>query len=176
MAVKRCFRCGANVPDGAEFCPSCGAPKGAKAIAQPMDQPVAQPPQPMYQQPMYQQPMYQQPMVQSTPLYMQKVSPVAWIFDMFFSKTGVIFGVGLGILLAWVGVLVGTFTDGHGDAAQFLFSTGFAAMGLVLAAGGIWNNRIESHARLGMVLIGGYILCVGLSAANGLLGALLGKI
>jgi len=166
MAVKRCFRCGVNIPDGAEFCPSCGAPKGAKAVTQPETQP---------QQPMYQQPMYQPPMKQSTPISMQKVSPLAGIFDMFFSKTGVIFGVGIGILLAWLGVLIGTFTDGNGDIATFLSSTGFAAMGLQLVAGGVWNHRIDTRARLGMVGIGGYILTVGLSAATGLLGALLGR-
>ena len=42
MAVSKCVKCGANIPDGAGFCPACGAPKAA--AAQPAAQPVAQQP------------------------------------------------------------------------------------------------------------------------------------
>ena len=136
MAAKRCLKCGADIPDSAEFCPGCGAPKGSKAVAQ-------QPPQTYTAQP-----------VPGVSVSMGKVSPLEGIFDMFFSKTGVIFAVALGVLLAWIGVLIGTFSDGNGDIATFLNSTGFAAMGLGLAAGGVWNRRINMYARLGMVGIG----------------------
>ena len=151
MAVSKCLKCGTDIPEGAEFCPSCGAPKGARAVAQPV-----QPMQPM----------------QAAPMSMQKVSPMAGIFDMFFSKTGIILGVAIGILLAWIGVLIGTFSDGNGDIATFMTSTGFAAMGLVLVAGGVWNRKIDTRARLGMVGIGGYVLTVGLSVSTSLFGNL----
>ena len=151
MAVSKCLKCGADIPEVAEFCPSCGAPKEAKAVAQPV-----QPMQPM----------------QAAPMSMQKVSPMAGIFDMFFSKTGIIMGAAIGILLAWIGVLIGTFSDGNGDIATFMSATGFAAMGLVLVAGGVWNRKIDTRARLGMVGIGGYVLTVGLSVTTSLFGNL----
>ncbi len=103
---------------------------------------------------------------------MQKVSPMAGFFDMVCSKTAVILGVGIGILLAWIGVMIATFTDGNGDIVTFLSASGFALMGLALVAGGVWNNRIDSRARLGMVLIGGYILTVGLANTTSILGNL----
>ena len=151
MAVSKCLKCGVDIPDGAEFCPGCGAPKGAQTQAQPMQS-------------------YQP--TQAAPMSMQKVSPMAGIFDMFFSKTGVIMGLAIGILLAWIGVLIGTFSDGNGDIATFMSATGFAAIGLVLVAGGVWNRKIDTRARLGMVGIGGYVLTVGLSVSNSLFGNL----
>lgn len=157
MAIKRCLKCGADIPEGAEFCPGCGAPKGAKAVTRQEPQPQ----QPMYQQP---QQMYQQP---KASLSAQNVSPLAGIFDMFFSKTGIIMGVAIGILLAWIGVLIAIFSRENLNISISLISTGFAAMGLVLVGGGVWNKKIETNARLGMVLIGGYI-------AAGIFGNLFG--
>ena len=136
MAVSKCLNCGAEIPRTAEFCPSCGAPKGGTQAA-------AQPAQPM------------QPM-QPAPMSMQKVSPLAGIFDMFFSKTGIILGVAIGILLAWIGVLILVFSTENSDIATLLDSMGFAAISLMLIGGGVWNKKIDKFARLGMVLIGGY--------------------
>ena len=60
--MKSCPNCGAQIPDNANFCPSCGTHFGAA-------------PQSPYQQP-YQQPQYQQPYQQPAPqkmTYMDKV-------------------------------------------------------------------------------------------------------
>ena len=35
MAVSKCGKCGANIPEGAGFCPACGAPKEAAQPAAP---------------------------------------------------------------------------------------------------------------------------------------------
>ena len=158
MAAKKCLKCGATIPDGSEFCPSCGAPKGARPVAQ------TPPPQQM------QQPM--QPMQQQTPMSMQKTSPLAGIFDMAFSKTGIIMGLAIGVLLAWIGVLIGVFSVENADIAQFMGATGFAIMGFQLASGGIWNRKIIPYARLGMVLIGGFILSNGLATVASFFGNL----
>ena len=133
MSVSKCLNCGAEIPREAEFCPSYGAPKGGTQAA-------AQPLQPM----------------QPAPMSMQKVSPLAGIFDMFFSKTGIILGVAIGILLAWIGVLILVFSTENSDIATLLDSMGFAAISLMLIGGGVWNKKIDKFARLGMVLIGGY--------------------
>ena len=168
MAIKRCLKCGADIPDEAEFCPSCGAPKGAKAVTQQpaKAQPAAQ--QPVAQQAVYQQ---QQPMQSSNPMSMQKVSPLAGIFDMVYSKTLIIGLTAIGILLAWIATMIGIFSSENGDIAQALLSTGFALIGLQLIAGGIWNNRIIPLARLGMIFIGGSILVAGLSVASAVISS-----
>lgn len=171
MAVKRCLKCGAEITEDAQFCPSCGAPKGTDAIREEAMEPAATPqpgqqnPPPAYQQP----PQYQQPMKPQTPLSMQKVSPLAGIFDMAFSKTGIIMGVAIGVLLAWIGVLIGVFSTRNIDVAMFMSATGFAIIGFQLAAGGLWNKKIIQYARLGMVLIGGYIIINGVSIAAAML-------
>ena len=51
-----CTKCGAQIADGTQFCPVCGAPQG---------QPEA--PAPQYQQPQYEQPQYQQPQAAADP-------------------------------------------------------------------------------------------------------------
>jgi len=140
MAGTKCNNCGATIPAQAGFCPGCGAPK-----------PQAQPTQQYAAQPM-----------QRASMGMQRVSPMAGLFDMAFSKTGVILGVAIGIILAWIGVIIATFSAQNGDIATFLSATGFAMMGFALIAGGVWNRRIDTRARLGMVGIGGYIITVGL--------------
>jgi len=148
MAGIKCNNCGANIPSGAAFCPGCGAPKPQ---AQPAQQYAAQP-------------------TRKASMGMQKVSPMAGLFDMGFSKTGIILGVAIGILLAWIGVLIATFSAQNGDIATFLSATGFALMGFALVAGGVWNRKIDTRARLGMVGIGGYILTVGLAVTTSIWG------
>lgn len=54
-----CSKCGAQLQDGAKFCPSCGAPAGATA---PMQQP--QQPQQTWQQPQQNWQQQQQPQQQ----------------------------------------------------------------------------------------------------------------
>ena len=83
-----CTNCGAEIPEGAKFCISCGTPAAA---APPVEQPVPEAPQapvyeqpqaaPVYaaaaapQQPQYQQPQYQQPQQYAQPQYQQYQQP-----------------------------------------------------------------------------------------------------
>ncbi len=144
MAAIKCIKCGANIPNNAAFCPACGAPK---AEAQQMSQPVQS------------QPMQYKSMNKT-------VSPLEGIFNMFFSKTAIIIGIVLGILFAWIGVIIMIFASGSTDVGLLLSSMGFAAIGLFILCGGIWNRKINAYARLAMVLIGGYLLANGVSALS----------
>ena len=67
--VMFCKNCGAQLSEGAGFCPNCGTAV-VKEVAEPVYQQPAEPQQPVYrqpaepQQPVYQQPVYQQPVYQ----------------------------------------------------------------------------------------------------------------
>jgi uncharacterized membrane protein YvbJ len=84
-----CTSCGAQIPDGTKFCPSCGA---AQEAAQPVQQPV-------YQQPVYQQPVYQEPQVNDGQKDAQAGSCLTMgILALIFMSTGL-----LGIIFASIG-------------------------------------------------------------------------
>ena len=64
-----CTNCGAEIPEGAKFCISCGTPAAA---APPVEQPVYEAPQaPAYEAP--QAPVYEQP--QAAPVYAAAAAP-----------------------------------------------------------------------------------------------------
>jgi hypothetical protein len=132
--MVKCSKCGANIPDEAEFCPACGVKKSGEQQAQ--------------------QPVYRS-MKASNP---KNVSPLEGIFDMVFSKTAIILVIALGILFAWIGTVIIIFASGSADIASLISSMGFAAMGLFLTAGGIWNSKIDKFVRLAMVLIGIFLV------------------
>ena len=132
MTVSKCTKCGANIPSGAAFCPSCGAPK---AEEQQKTQPVYQP---------------------------SSTIGITGIFDLIFSKTIIIIGIAIGILLAWISLLIVIFASDSSNVAAVLNSIGFIAIGLLLMGGGIFNNNIDKNVRLAMVLIGGYIILMSL--------------
>ena len=96
----------------------------------------------------------------------QKVSePVHQIFHMVFSKNIVIAAILLGLLFVWIGVIAMTFsTDTTGyRLAMVLNSFGFFIIGIVLIGGGIVNDTIDKYVRLGMIVIGVYMITVVLS-------------
>ena len=140
--MVKCSKCGANIPDEAGFCPSCGASKAGGQRA----------PQASYRS-----------MSPSNP---KSVSPLGGIFDMAFSKTAIILVIALGILFAWIGTVIVIFAPDQAKIATLLSSMGFAAMGLFLAAGGIWNSRIDKFVRLAMVLIGIFLVVQSLSVSG----------
>jgi len=146
MAIVKCYKCGADIPDKAVFCPACGAPK-AEA------QPVAQPAQP-------------QPFALGASAISNNASPMEGLFYMVFSKTAIILGIGIGILFLWISVVIAIFASGSSDIAFLLSSMGFAAMGFLLLCGGIWNIKINVFTRLAMVLIGGFLIVNGISIMN----------
>jgi predicted nucleic acid-binding Zn ribbon protein len=91
--------------------------------------------------------------------------PIHQMFHMVFSKNMIIAGILLGLLFLWIGVLVMTFsTDTTGyRVAMVLNSFGFFLTGIVLIGGGIANDTLEKYVRLGMVVIGVYMITVVLS-------------
>ena len=142
--MVKCSKCGADIPDEAGFCPACGTKKSGEQKVQ--------------------QPIYRS-LKASNP---KNVSPLEGIFDMIFSKTAIILVIALGILFAWIGTVIIIFASGSANIASLLSSMGFAAMGLFLAAGGIWNSKIDKFVRLAMVLIGIYLVAHSLNSFSSL--------
>jgi hypothetical protein len=86
--------------------------------------------------------------------------PIHEVFRFLFSKNLIITAIIFGILFIWIGVIVLTFsTDltGH-RAAQTLNSLGFFITGVFLIGGGIVNDAMDKYVRVGMVVIGVYMI------------------
>jgi len=140
--MVKCIKCGVDIQDSAVYCPSCGAPK-------PVEQQV-------------QQPVYRS--MKALNLY--NVSPLEGIFNLVFSKTAIILVLALGILFAWIGIVIMVFTSGSANIAILLSSIGFAAMGFFLVGGGIWNSKVDKFVRLAMVLMGLFLVIQSLSVTG----------
>lgn len=154
MAIK-CSKCGAGLSKDAAFCPLCGAPKKAEPV---QPQPVAQP------APVQPQPVAPKP-VKTGPDGLQG------LVDLAFSKLVIVLAVGIGVLLAWIGAILVTFSN-FITAGSFLATTGFTGMGLILLGGGFLNNKLDRYIRLGMILIGGYIIVTAILASTGAAGSI----
>jgi len=140
--MVKCIKCGVEIPDSACYCPNCGSPR-------PKEQRSSQ----------------------SKYLSMKAsnfngISPFEGIFNIVFSKTMIILVIALGILLAWIGVVIRIFASGSANIAILISSIGFAAMGFFLVCGGIWNSRVDKFVRLAMVLMGIYLVVQSLSVTS----------
>jgi len=94
--------------------------------------------------------------------------PVHQIFQYLFSKNLIIAAILIGILFIWIGTIILTFsTDLTGfRTAQILNSLGFFVVGVFLIGGGIANDVMDKYVRLGMIIIGVYMITAILSVAS----------
>jgi hypothetical protein len=94
--------------------------------------------------------------------------PVHQLFQSLFSKNLIVAAILLGILFIWIGVIISTFsTDLTGwRAAQTLNSFGFTVVGIFLIGGGIVNDTMDKYIRLGMIVIGVYMITSVLSLTS----------
>lgn len=82
------------------------------------------------------------------------------VFRFLFSKNLIITAILFGILFIWIGAILFTFsTDLTGyRAAHTLNSLEFFITGVFLIGGGIVNDAMDKYVRVGMVLIGVYMI------------------
>jgi hypothetical protein len=149
----KCNKCGADIPDGASFCPSCGASKPFEQPAPMPTQPVTPPPQPAYQPPAQPKPK------RSSGNGMQG------IVDTFFSKQMIMIGLFVGILVAWISKVIGEFVNQfslESDILNVMNYTFLAGAGIILLGGGILNNKFNNYIRVGLIVAGGVILAMNL--------------
>jgi uncharacterized SAM-binding protein YcdF (DUF218 family) len=94
--------------------------------------------------------------------------PTHQLFQSLFSKNLIVAAILLGILFIWIGVIISTFsTDLTGwRAAQTLNSLGFSVVGIFLIGGGIANDNMDKYIRLGMIVIGVYMITSVLSLTS----------
>lgn len=95
----------------------------------------------------------------------QVKEPMHQVFRFVFSKNLIIAAILFGLLFVWLGIIISTFsTDLTGfRAAQTINSLGFFITGVFLIGGGIANDAMEKYLRLGMVVIGVYMITMVLS-------------
>ena len=132
MAISKCVKCGADIPEEAAFCPSCGAPKAAEPAPQ-----LTTAPQPATKEP----------------------SSIPDMLNSLFSETIIYVMILLGILIASIGGLMFIFA---GDLTVYrigiiLNILGFLFMGVFLLMGGIVNKNFDNYVRFGMT-VGGAIM------------------
>lgn len=86
--------------------------------------------------------------------------PVHQVFQFLFSKNLITAAILFGLLLIWIGVIILTFSSDYTGirVAQVLNSLGFFAAGAFLIGGGIVNDSMDRFVRLGMIVIGVYMI------------------
>ncbi len=141
IAVSKCVKCDADIPEGAAFCPACGAPK-------PAEKPAAQPAQP-------------QPSKAPAPQAVPKgPSSILGILDTIFSDVIIFSMFLLGVLLAGIGGLLFTFSGFNAtlnQAGTVINVLGFMFMSVFLLMGGLVNKKFDHYVRFGMI-VGGAIM------------------
>lgn len=147
MPVSKCNNCGATIPAGAAFCPSCGAPKAA-------EQPATQ------------------PMQQTTQYHTAYTgqNSLQQVLDGIFSTKIILLGILFGLLFVWIGAILNIFilptsiNDLTGvRVAGFLSSFGLFIMGIFTIGGGIADKSLDKFVRLGMVLGGIWLVSSSLA-------------
>ncbi len=159
MPAVKCKNCGTMIPEDAAFCPECGE---SKTTAQKQAQPQPETTQPAQPQPVQPQPV--QPMAKPRPSTQASMSSLA---STVFSKYMIMLGVCIGILLVWIGVILRNFAGSTGSNINGILSpTAFAGIGLLVFGGGFLNKDFDKYVRMGMVIIGGFIIVFGIAGMN----------
>lgn len=137
MAVSKC-KCGADIPEGAEFCPACGAPKAVE----PAPQPAAAAPKPGPKGP----------------------SSILGILETVFTDVVIFSMILLGVLIAAIGGLINTFGGFNLINIGLIINVlGFMFMSVSLLMGGLVNKKFDNYVRFGMI-VGGAIMLTWSSA------------
>jgi len=98
----------------------------------------------------------------------QTSEPIHQLFQSLFSKNLIVAAIMLGMLFIWIGVVISTYsTDSTGwRAALTINSLGFFIVGVFLIGGGIINDLMDKYIRLGMIVIGIYMITSVLSLTS----------
>ena len=137
MVVTKC-KCGADIPEGAKFCPACGAPKAVE----PAPQPAAAVPKPRPKGP----------------------SSILGILETVFTDVVIFSMILLGVLIAAIGGLINTFGSFNLINIGLIINVlGFMFISVSLLMGGLVNKKFDNYVRFGMI-VGGAIMLTWSSA------------
>jgi len=150
--MVKCEKCGAEIPQGASFCPGCGAPREPEAPA-----PVPTPTPP----PAPQQTYYPPPPKRSGG------SGIKGIVDTFLTKQMIMLGFFFGVLISWIAKIVGDVFSF--DTNSLLYGivnivnyTFMAGVGFLLLSGGFLNIKLSKYIRVGLIVAGALILAANI--------------
>ena len=152
MTVK-CIKCGADTPDNASFCPSCGAPKQVEQPdvfqnQEPVDQPA---PQQTYVAPPPPVPKTKKPAGED----------IKKLIDTLFTKKMIIIIFFIAVLVAWITRIINQFVYAGSTASNALNIVNFtfmAGIGAILFSGGLLNTKFDKYLRLGLIIAGALFL------------------
>lgn len=142
MAVKKCFKCGTNIPAGAGFCPACGVKieeKQNKSKSEPT-------------------PIISKPMrggrggIQDFINFITSLKIMVLCFV-------------LAVLVAWITKIVNQYQTSYSagfTAVNIVNFTFMAGIGGLLLLGGLFNNKINIYLRTGLMITGGIFLVLNL--------------
>lgn len=133
MVAVKCPNCGANIPDKAAFCPSCGAPKQE------------------------QQPEQKQSAPTQTPVQ-QPSKSIPELVESIFTETNMFIMIPIGVIIACIGGLINFYGGFNYSTAGIIVNVlGVLFIGMFLMMGGITIKNYDKFVRLGMIL-GGAIM------------------
>ena len=138
MAATKCVKCGAQIPEGAGFCPGCGAPKAGEQSA---PQQAAQP--------------------APAPMRSGGGAGFQGMIDTLLSPKMITIGLFIGVLVAWIARLVQQFLvigTSAFSAMTILRFTFMAGVGGLLLCGGFLNNKLNIYVRAALIAAGGVII------------------
>jgi hypothetical protein len=141
MVVKKCTNCEAKIPAGAGFCPACGA-----QIVDEQKKPKSET-----------NPGISKP-IKSGQGGLQDLINLITSFKMM-----VLFLV-IAVLVAWITKIINqyqTYSSAF-TAVNIVNFTFMAGIGLILFLGGLFNSKINTYLRTGLLITGGLFLVLNL--------------
>ena len=142
MAVKKCTSCQAKIPAGAGFCPACGA-----QIVNEQTKPKSE----------------------TNPGISKPIkSGQGGIQDLIYFITSfkmMVLCLVIAVLVAWITKIINQYQTTYSSAftaVNIVNFTFMAGIGLILFLGGLFNSKINTYLRTGLLITGGLFIVLNL--------------
>ncbi|KYK29101.1 hypothetical protein AYK20_00830 [Thermoplasmatales archaeon SG8-52-1] len=142
MAVKKCINCEAKIPAGSGFCPACGA-----QIVDEQKKPKSDI-----------NPVISKPVKSGQGGFKDLINFIT-------SFKIMVLCLIIAVLVAWITKIIiqyqTTYSSAY-DALNIVNFTFMAGIGIILFLGGLFNSKINTYLRTGLIITGGLFLALNL--------------